>query len=498
MNNELFATIDLGSNSFRLLIAKVREDKILAPVDQIKETVRLAAGLDEENRLSDEAIDRGLGVLSRFAERIVGFKKSRVRAVATSTLRVAVNANKFIEAANKILGFNVEVISGLEEARLIYIGATHSLAYSLSKRLIIDIGGGSTEFILGKGYDPEIMESMTIGCVSYNQRYFHDGNLTKANFDNAIFSARSRIQVMEHMLEKRNWESVVGTSGTAKTFYDLCMENNLAEQITLPALYKLKDLLIECKNIDNCTLNGLKDDRKPVVAGGLAIMIAIMEELRIESMTIADGALREGVMYDLLGRRTNHDLRVATVENLKKRYEIDEEQSKRVSQVALSLYNNIIKVTSKDAGIIKLLSWATELHEIGLSISHNDYHKHGAYILANADLAGFSRPEQKILADLVRAHRGNLLKIMDILNSKAEQYKFLLMILVFRLSVILNRNRKSTIDVASFELVNTCDHDFRLRLNEQVIEQNPLTLYSLEEEIIYWAKFNINIVITSR
>lgn len=498
MNNELFATIDLGSNSFRLLIAKVREDKILAPVDQIKETVRLAAGLDEENKLSDEAIERGLDVLSRFAERIVGFKKSRVRAVATSTLRVAVNANKFIEAANKILGFTVEVISGLEEARLIYIGATHSLAYSLSRRLIIDIGGGSTEFILGKGYDPEIMESMTIGCVSYNQRYFNDGNLTKANFDNAIFAARSRIQVMEHMLAKRTWESVVGTSGTAKTFYDLCMENNLAEQITLPALHKLKDLLIGCKNINNCTLNGLKDDRKPVVAGGLAIMIAIMEELHIESMTIADGALREGVMYDLLGRRTDHDLRVATVENLKKRYEIDEEQSKRVSQVALSLYNNIIKVTNQDTGMVKLLNWATELHEIGLSISHNDYHKHGAYILANSDLAGFSRPEQKTLADLVRSHRGNLIKIMDILNSKAGQYRFLLMILVFRLSVILNRNRKNIIDVANFELVNTCDHDFHLCLNEKAIEQNPLTLYSLEEEVIYWAKFNINIAITSK
>ena len=319
MENNLLATVDLGSNSFRLLIASIREDGTLYPIDQIKETVRLTGGLDENNKLSSEKQAVALAVLARFSERLVGFEKSQVRVVGTSALRVAKNAEDFIVIANKTLGFNIEVISGTEEARLIYIGAMHSMSFTQDKRLVIDIGGGSTEFVTGTGYDPEVMESVTMGCVSFSNRYFIDGELNENNFANAIFAARGKIQAMEHLFASHDWSTVVGTSGTARALYDLCIENGFSDQISLEGLYKLRKLLIKHKNIKNLSVVGLKDDRAPVIAGGLSIMTGVMEELRIATMTIADGSLREGVMYDLLGRKTNRDLRESTVDRLKKR-----------------------------------------------------------------------------------------------------------------------------------------------------------------------------------
>ncbi|MCE3268604.1 MAG: exopolyphosphatase, partial [Burkholderiales bacterium] len=252
----LLATVDLGSNSFRLLIAQIREDGSLHPIDQIKEIVRLTGGLDENEKLSPEKQAAALAVLARFSERLAGFEKNQVRVVGTSALRVAKNAEDFIVIANKTLGFDIEVISGTEEARLIYIGAMHSMSFTMDKRLVIDIGGGSTEFVTGVGYEPEIMESVTMGCVSFSNRYFTGGELNESNFANAIFAARSRVQAMGYLFASHDWSTVVGTSGTARALYDLCIENGFSDQISLDGLYKLRKLLIRHKNINNLPIVG--------------------------------------------------------------------------------------------------------------------------------------------------------------------------------------------------------------------------------------------------
>ena len=275
-HKNFLATVDLGSNSFRLLIAKVTDNDTIHPIDQIKETVRLAAGLDHNHILTTESQEIALLALSKFKERLSGFNKNQVRVVATSTLRVAKNSAEFIAKANNVLGFNIEVISGTEEARLIYIGAMHSIAYSQEKRLIIDIGGGSTEFIIGSGYDPQIMESVTIGCVSFSNRFFVNGELSDNNFNNAILAARSKIQAMEHLFAKHDWIEAIGTSGTAKSLYELCISHGYADKITLEGLYKLKKQFIKYKNTSKLDISGLKEDRRPVIVGGAAILIAIM------------------------------------------------------------------------------------------------------------------------------------------------------------------------------------------------------------------------------
>jgi len=394
----------------------------------------------------------------------------------------------------------IEVIAGIEEARLLYIGAMHSLAYSQDTRLVIDIGGGSTEFVTGQGYDPQIMESVTMGCVSFSNRYFEGGMLTENNFDNAILASRGKIQTMEYLFAKHDWSEAIGTSGTARALYDLCTLNGFSDQITLDGLYKIKKTLIKSKNTRNLSMTGLKEDRIPVLPGGLSIMIAVFEELQISKMTIADGALREGVMYDLFGRKTDQDLRLSTVASLKKRYAIDEDQSKRVSTIAIQIYNQLADSDKTNDEQVKLLQWASELYEIGLSISHSDYHKHGAYMLANADFAGFSKPEQTVLSDLVRSHRGNLSKAIDSLNNKKRAMsKLLLMILALRLSVIFNRNRK---DINGAKIIEVVEADkgngFDLIVDGNWLRQNPLTLYSLNEEISEWKKLDIKIKLVTK
>jgi len=494
MENNLLATVDLGSNSFRLLIASIREDNTLHPIDQIKETVRLTGGLDENDNLTKEKQEVALAVLARFGERLIGFKKNQVRVVGTSALRVARNAEDFIAIANKTLGFDIEVISGTEEARLIYIGAMHSMSFTQDKRLVIDIGGGSTEFVTGTGYDPQIMESVTMGCVSFSNRYFIGGELSEHNFADAIFAARGKVQAMEHLFASHDWSAVIGTSGTARALYDLCIENGFSDQISLDGLYKLRKLLIKHKNTKNLSMVGLKDDRAPVIAGGLSIMTGVMEEFNITTMTIADGSLREGVMYDLLGRKSNCDLRESTVKRLKKRSVLDDAQGDRVGHVTLDLYQQVVDQTRQDPEQIKLLQWAAQLYETGLVISHNDYHKHGAYILANAELAGFSKPEQTLLADLVRSHRGGLIKAIDGLKNKRRiKSKLLMMILCFRLAVIFNRNRKSIPEDHIIRVTEPTKDGFNLLIDGKWLKQNPLTRHSLNEEIAEWKKLDFKI-----
>ena len=495
-NNNLLATVDLGSNSFRLLIGKLHDDGTVYPIDQIKESVRLAAGLDQNNNLTKESQMIALSVLSRFGERLNGFDPAKVRVVATSTLRVAKNAAEFIVVANKTLGFPIEVILGKEEARLVYIGAMHSLAYTKDKRLVIDIGGGSTEFIIGSGYDPQVLESVTMGCVSYTGKYFPDFEFTETGFNNAILAARSKIQAMEYLFVKQSWTRAIGTSGTAKTIFELCQQNGYANEITLDGMLKLKKALIKSKNPKGIKLEGIKEERKLVIAGGLSIMIAIFQELEIDTMTIADGALREGTMYDLIGRGTNSDLREVTVADLRKRFHLSIAQGDRVANLTLYLQDMIVPLKERNKERRKLLQWACELYEVGLSISHNDYHKHGAYILLNSDLAGFSKPEQSAIAELIKSHRGSVDKVYVMLTKMFGDeldYKMIFGIISFRLAVIFSRNRKDIDFTNLIQITNVSSSGYDLVVAQDWLFHNPLTMFSLHEELVQWDKFNIKI-----
>lgn len=482
------ATIDLGSNSFRLLIARINDSGLIQPIDQIKETVRLMSGFDAENNFTEEMQVRALHTLNKFRDRLIGFNKEQVRVVATSAMRVAKNAKEFIEKANKVLGFNIEIISGNEEARLIYIGAMHSISFSLDKRLVVDIGGGSTEFIIGSGYDPDITESVTIGCLSFTDRYFKNNKLTEENFNNAILSAKVKIQAMEHLFKNRQWVSSIATSGTARAIYHIIEHYKFDNKITLQALYKVKKLLIDFGIINKITIDEIKPDRLFLLPGGLAILISIMEELQINNMIIASGALREGVMYDLLGRKSDNDHRELTVSNLKKIYNLDIVQGSNVALIAKHIFSQLVT----DYSLLILLDWSCQLYELGLMISHNDYHKHGSYILDNADLPGFSKLEQSILADLVRSHRGSLLKSIDYIKTRRKlKNRFLYLIFAFRISVILNRARYLT-NLELFSVILKKKTSINLLIKDS-LAKNILIMHSLYEEIEQWTKFGFEI-----
>ncbi|QWE23431.1 exopolyphosphatase [Polynucleobacter sp. AP-Jannik-300A-C4] len=498
---DLVAAVDLGSNSFRMLVAQVVKTPSgtqLRPIDTLRESVRLAAGLTDNKLLGNDAYQRGLTAIRRFGERIRGFDPSKVRAVATNTLRVAKNAPSFIRDAEEALGFPIEVIAGVEEARLIYIGAAHEVSAVQGNRLVVDIGGGSTEFIIGKGYEPKLMESLYIGCVSHSLRFFPKGNIDAHAFKEAELAARREIQVISGAYLKSGWKQVIGSSGTARALADLIAENNFNGQqsegltmgrvngasglITREGLRAMKKHLLKYENLSQVELQGLKDDRRSVWPGGLAIMIAVFDELGIESMEVTDAALRVGVLYDLLGRSQHDDMRFVTVEQFMQRYAVDREQAKRVGIHAAEFLSQLPKPDSEDReDNIALLQWAANLHEIGLSIAHNGYHKHSAYIAGNADMPGFSKNDQARLAALLIGHAGKLGKLAN--NSSFRDWR---MLFCLRLSQVLCRGR-SDIQLPKVK-VSEVDSSYIVSLSKDWVEEHPLTEFSLLKEAAEWER----------
>jgi exopolyphosphatase/guanosine-5'-triphosphate,3'-diphosphate pyrophosphatase len=337
--------------------------------------------------LGHEAYERGISAIGRFGERLRGFDLAQVRAVATNTLRVARNSADFIKDAEKALGFPIEVIAGVEEARLIYIGAAHEVSPAQGNRLVVDIGGGSTELIIGEGYKPQLMESLYIGCVSHSMRFFPKGEIDAHAFKEAELTARREIQVIAEPFVKQGWKQAIGSSGTARALADIIAQMGYGNApkgfITKSALKAMKHDLLRYEHTSQIPVPGLKDDRRIVWPGGLAIMLAVFEELEIELMEVTDAALRVGVLYDLLGRSQHHDMRFVTVEQFMGRYSVDRQQAKRVGNLASNFLSQL-PVLDKEARMnnLVLIEWAANLHEIGLSISHNSYHKHSAYIVA--------------------------------------------------------------------------------------------------------------------
>ncbi|HEX6736261.1 MAG TPA: exopolyphosphatase [Azonexus sp.] len=491
---ETVAAVDLGSNSFRLQVGRVVDDQIYV-LDSLKEPVRLASGLTADKRLDPAAQARALNALRLFGERLGGLDKGAVRAVATNTLRVAKNAGEFLPLAEEALGFPIEVIAGREEARLIYIGASHSLPLANHRRLVVDIGGGSTEFIVGKQHDPQLMESLYMGCVSYTLRFFPDRRIDRKRLREAQVAAAKEIELIAHDYQRLGWKEAVGSSGTARAIADILELNGLnpggESGITRAGLDRLCALLVKAGSAEALDLPGVKGDRLPVLPGGIAIMSAVFEELDLERMTYADGALRLGVLYDLLGRFHHHDMRDSTVAQFRRRYQVEGDQVERVEATALSALNQLSDGAPGETDLL-FLSWASRLHEIGISIAHNAYHKHGAYILTYADMPGFSKKDQARLAMLVLGHRGKLEKLGAIPAGDSIWR----LIFCLRLAVLLHRTRDDRALPAW--TVKPCGNGFQLDLPGDWLAENPWTAAALGEETTIWRQIGRDCVVKSK
>ncbi|RIX43539.1 MAG: exopolyphosphatase [Rhodocyclales bacterium GT-UBC] len=491
---ETVAAVDLGSNSFRLQVGRVVDDQIYT-LDSMKEPVRLASGLTADKRLDVPSQVRALDALRRFGERLRGLDSGAVRVVATNTLRVAKNAMEFLPLAEEALGFPIEIIAGREEARLIYIGASHSLPSVNHKRLVVDIGGGSTEFIIGKRYEPQLMESLYMGCVSYTLRFFPDRKIDKKRLREAQIAAAKEIELIAADYQRLGWKEAVGSSGTARAIADILEMNGLNPNgesgITRDGLEKLCQLLVKAGSAEALDLVGVKGDRLPVLPGGIAIMSAIFEELGIERMTYADGALRLGVLYDLLGRFHQHDMRDSTVAQFRRRYQVEADQAQRVEATALSALTQLAEGSPSEADV-QFLSWATRLHEIGISVAHNAYHKHGAYILTYADMPGFSKKDQARLAMLVLGHRGKLEK----LGALPQNDSAWCLVFCLRLAVLLHRTRDDRALPAWRVRMNGMG--FMLDLPAEWLAENPWTAAALGEEVAVWKQAGWDYQVRSR
>ncbi|MGQ4229776.1 exopolyphosphatase [Bordetella bronchiseptica] len=486
--DHLLAAVDLGSNSFRLSIGRVVQQDGTAQIyqiDRLKETVRLAAGLDQDKNLGEDALARALAVLERFGERLRSFHPSRVRAVATNTFRVARNTRDFLPRAERALSFPIEVIAGREEARLIFSGVAHSLPPSLNRRLVIDIGGGSTEVIIGKGVEPNLMSSLYMGCVSFSRQFFGDGVVDSHQMKQAELAARREIEVIAKQYRKTGWKEAYGSSGTAKALYAILTECGFSTRgITRAGLAKLKDRIIRSGRVIPAELPGIKLERADVLPGGLAIMSALFDELNIDVMHTGDGALRLGVLYDLLGRDDEHDKRHESVQQFMKRYHVDANQARRVRQAALALFDVLLPDGDghERAELRLALGWAADLHEVGLSIAHNAYHKHTAYVLEHADMPGFSNDEQELLALLALGHHGKLSKLESLVANRSQW----IAILCLRLAALLFRRRE---DITPLPLaVSIKGTSIVVRAQQAWLNRHPLSDFTLRAEDGEWSK----------
>ena len=486
MQYETLAAVDLGSNSFHLQIGRVVEDQIYL-LDGLREPVRLGAGLTRDKRIDRATQVRALDALRRFSDRLRGFPAEAVRVVGTNALRVAKNSRQFLAEAKEALGFPIEIIAGREEARLIYLGVAHSLPLSRDKRLVMDIGGGSTEFIIGIGVQPELMDSLYMGCVSYSLKYFADGIIEKSAFKQAELAARSELQTIVKQYTRHGWAEVVASSGTARSIATILEANGWSEHgISAPGLDKLRSAFLKAGAVGRLALPGLREDRASILPGGLAIMCAAFAELGIEHVSVSDAALRQGVLYDLLGRVQKHDMREVTVRQFMRRYHVDTAQAQRVAELAQKLYRHLRK-TEADPHAEQMLAWAAALHEIGISIAHNGYHKHSAYVIANADMPGFSRMEQSHLARLALAHRGKLIKLQDLSPVPGDWD----LVYCLRLASLFCRSR-TDLDLPRIECELT-ESGFRLLLPADLLEQRPLIAAALADEADEWKSIGLRL-----
>ncbi|MDE2235277.1 MAG: exopolyphosphatase [Gammaproteobacteria bacterium] len=437
----LVAAVDLGSNSFHLMVAELQGSEIRV-IDRLREMLRFGSGLDAQGRITALAARRALSCLRRFGQRLQTLNAGQVRAVGTNTLRKARNAEEFLRRAEAALGHPIEIISGVEEARLIYQGVTSVLPADQERRLVVDIGGGSTELIIGRGSQPHLMESLFMGCVSLTDMFFPKPVVTRRKFRDALLYARQQLEPVQAELRRQGWQRAIGSSGSIRGIENVCHTLGWQQQgISLECLQRLAQHLIDEHRLEHSSLPGLGEERIPIFAGGLVVLTAVFEALGLRNMQVSSRALREGVIQDLAGRLKGQDARADSVEHLAMRYAVDIHQVKRVESTAMQIFNAVSRVWRLDNDCRRLLSWAAWLHECGLAVAHSGYHKHGAYIVANTDMAGFSRQEQILLAALVRLHRRKFaMGVLEALDKK-WQLRLQRLAVILRLAVLLHRGR---------------------------------------------------------
>ncbi len=488
---EVYAALDLGSNSFHLMLARFKGSRLIV-LDRVKEVVRLGAGLGDDDALDDATMARGLAALRKMAERIRPLDKRYVRVVGTNTLRAAINADRFLERAERVLGVPINVISGIEEARLIYLGVARDFAPDQRTRLVVDIGGGSTELVLGRDR-PLKLESCRMGCVSFAQRFFTDGVITPRRYEKALLAVRGELQGVVSSFSSDQFSEAVGASGSVRAIERVLsgLGLNRNHVITAEGVELLAQRVAATGHCDLLDLPGLEPERRAIFPGGLAVLHGVFTELELASMHVSDYAIREGIIYDLAGRLHRRDRRVETIEQMMEQYHVDRAQVRRVQRLALALLEQVEDQLDGEPGQArKLLRWTINLHEIGLSVAHSGYHKHGAYLLANSDMPGFSRQEQRLLSALVRNHRRKP-------RLESEGYGVAIdwrLVTVLRLACLFLRARDAALVPRGIK-IRFAGRRCRLTLPAGWLERRPLALEDLLQEREQLAEVGIELVL---
>jgi exopolyphosphatase/guanosine-5'-triphosphate,3'-diphosphate pyrophosphatase len=479
---DVLAAVDLGSNSFHMVVARYSHGQ-LTIVDRLRESVRLAAGLDEQGRLNRESTTRALECLERFGQRLRDVKAGRVRVVGTNTLRKAKRKGAFLDRAREAIGHPIEIISGVEEARLIYHGVARTTPAEGGHRLVVDIGGGSTELIIGEGLAARRLESLYIGCLSMMEAHFADGEITEKRMKRARTAAQLEFEPVMARFRRSEWDAAFGSSGTMRSVSDVLTEHGAPNGvITREGVDWMLGECLRAGRVDRLKMPALTSDRQEILPGGLAIMVEAFEMLGIETLRVADGALREGLLYDLLGRLTHEDARVRSVRSMEGRFHVDTAQADRVEATALGFLRQVREPWALEEPLAELaLRWAARLHEIGLDIAHAQYHRHGAYLLEYADMPGFPREEQRLLSVLVGAHRRRL--DLDPCESLVPPWhvKSAFLIVLLRLAVLLNRGRGPR-SLPKVDLA-VRGRSLELEFPKGWLAEHPLTEADLEQEI---------------
>lgn len=490
-NFPLIAAIDLGSNSFHMVLAKT-DQQGFRTLERIGEKVQLAAGIDDNLQLNEAAMQRGLDCLGRFAQLIQGLPQGAVRIVGTSSLRVAHNREEFIERAQALLGHEVEVIAGREEARLIYLGVSHTLPNAPGKRFVVDIGGGSTEFIIGQQFESQFRGSLQMGCVAFTKKFFADGKITTEAYKQAYTAARLELMDLESSINRLGWQQAVGSSGTIRSIGHALGAAGLTEGgVTKEGIAWLRRKVLKLNHVDEVNIAGVKADRSPILPAGLAILDAIFDALSVEQMDISDGALREGVLYDLMGRYHHEDVRERALMGLMERSHVDVEHAQRVEDTAVEIFDQVYEAWGlTEEWHLEMLRWAARVHEVGLDIAHYHFHKHGAYLVEYSDLDGFSRKEQQMLALMVRGHRRNIpIDRFKAFGKEGEQ--LLLLCLILRLALVL-RHIRGPIELPTPK-VKVKEQEISVRFPDGWLEENSLTAADFGKEGQWLARIGYNI-----
>lgn len=490
---EELAAVDLGSNSFHLVVARYEKGQ-LQVIDRLREAVRLAGGLAPDGSLSAEKRRDALACLAQIGQRIAHLPDDRVWAVGTNTIRKLKAPRAFLIAAETALGHPIEIVSGREEARLIYLGVAHGIPESRKRRLVVDIGGGSTEFIIGEGHAPIERESVQMGCVATTLTWFGTGEITRKRYDEARAAIALELQQFATEYKTRGWKECWGSSGTIKAIGDIA--NHLGDKdglITRGLMEEIRDAMVKAGHIDKIKLPGLNEERRAVIAGGAVILHAIIETLQIKSMQACETAMREGLLWDMVGRAEHSDPREATILGLCQRYSVDEVHAERVERSALILFDAVARQWGLDETHRTWLHFAARVHEIGLVIAHSQHHQHASYVLANSDMAGFTRLEQQVLATIVRGHRRGIpVNALKLIPARAAPQAERLMILL-RLAALLHRSR---VDERVPKLgIEGSDRGLKLTLPEKWLQSHPLTSTDLDQEHDYLAAIDFRLTV---